>query len=87
VLQAEGGGRQTYEQALLRVIAQPYEKLGWSAAFGNEWRYYEGGEPGTQAPVFSAGLNWKATGHTSLSLDAMRRTFSSASLTGQNYDS
>ncbi|NBV87377.1 MAG: hypothetical protein EBS01_14200, partial [Verrucomicrobia bacterium] len=86
VLQADGAGRQTYDQALFRVIAQPYEKLGWSAAFGNEWRHFEEGGGGSRAPVFSAGLNWRATGHTLLSLDATRRTFSSASLAGQNYD-
>ncbi len=86
IMQADGGNRQTYNQALVRVIAQPSAKLGWSASFGNEWRHFDGGEPTTQTPVFTAGANWQVTGQTSLSLDGSRRTFASASLKGQNYE-
>jgi hypothetical protein len=85
-LQADGGNRQTYNQALVRVVAQPSAKLGWSASFGNEWRHFESGEPSSQTPVFTAGANWQVTGRTSLSLDGSRRTFASASLKGQNYE-
>jgi len=86
VLQADAAVRQTYDQALFRVIAHPTGKLGCSASLGNEWRHFGAGEPSSEAPVFAAAATWQVSGQSLLSLEARRRTFASASVVGQNYE-
>ena len=87
VVNAEASARQTYIQALVRIVTALSGKLDVNASAGNEWRNYESGTPSTTHPVFSAGAAWQATGKTNLTLDARRRTFASASLQAQNYES
>lgn len=87
VVNSEASARQTYIQALVRIVAELSGKFGVNASAGNEWRNYESGIPSTTHPVFSAGAAWQATGKTSLTLDARRRTFASAALFAQNYES
>lgn len=85
--EAGSSSRQTYVQGGLRAAAQPTAKLGFTAAIGNEWRHFDSGQPGTTAPVFSAGIGWQATGKTAFSVEARRRTFASVALASQNYAS
>ena len=86
---AEAGSSrpQTYVQGGLRAVAQPTAKLGFMVSVGNEWRHFDSGQPGTTAPVFSTGVGWQATGKTSFSIEARRRTFASVALASQNYQS
>jgi len=87
VTNGENAARQTYLQGLIRVITRLTGKLGFNASAGNEWRHYDSGQPATSAPVFGASAVWQATGKTTFSLDSRRRTFSSAALVSQNYES
>jgi hypothetical protein len=83
----DGGLEQTYEQALLRAVAQPTAKLSVNLSTGMEHRHFESGLASTFTPVYNALVSWQATGQTSFSLEGRRRVFSSASLGGQNYAS
>jgi hypothetical protein len=87
LLRPDGGLQQNYEQALLRVVAQPTAKLGVNASAGMEHRHFESGLESTFTPVYNAVVSWQATGQTSFSLEGRRRVFSSASLGSQNYES
>ncbi len=87
LLRPDGGLQQNYEQALLRVVAQPTGKLGLNASAGMEHRHFESGLEATFTPVYNALVSWQATGQTSFSLEGRRRVFSSASLGSQNYES
>ena len=87
LLRPDGGLQQNYEQALLRVVAQPTAKLGLNASAGMEHRHFESGLESTFTPVYNAAVSWQATGQTSFSLEGRRRVFSSASLGSQNYES
>ncbi len=86
-MEADAGQRQSYTQGLLRIAAQPTGKLGFTASAGNEWRNYDSNQPQTTTPVFALGSSWQATEQTSLSVDARRRTFASAALASQNFES
>ena len=85
--ESESSSRQTYIQSGLKIVTQPTGKLAFNVSAGNEWRHFDSGQPSTSAPVFSAGIAWQATGKTSFSLEARRRTFASAALVSQNYQS
>ena len=87
LLRPDGGQQQNYEQALLRVVAQPTAKLGLNASAGMEQRHFESGLESTFTPVYNALVSWQATGQTNFSLEGRRRVFSSASLGSQNYES
>ena len=87
ILKQDLGTQQTYTQGLLRITAQPTEKLGLSASAGNEWRHYDSDQPSPSTPVFTLGTSWQVTPKTNLSLDGRRRIYSSAALESQNYQS
>lgn len=87
IVTSEASARQTYIQALVRIVSALSGKLDFNASAGNEWRNYESGTPSTTHPVFSAGATWQATGKTNFTFDARRRTFASAALQAQNYES
>jgi hypothetical protein len=87
VVRSEASDRQTYFQALVRTVASVTGKLGFQGFTGNEWRRYDSGQPTSTLPVFGAAVVWEATGKTTVTLDTRRRSFASAALESQNYES
>lgn len=82
----ESSSAQQYTQALAKASWQPREKLRIDASGGAEWRQIPG-QASSNAPVFQLSSLWQAREQTALQLDLERRIFSSAALTGQNFES
>ncbi|MEI6715157.1 MAG: outer membrane beta-barrel protein [Verrucomicrobiota bacterium] len=87
VLKADSGPTQTYNQALVRFITRPREKLFITATGGIELRDFSGQSDSTTSPVFSLAGSWQPTAKTTLNLQTQLRRFASASLQQQDYAS
>jgi len=85
LLKVDAGGLQTYEQWLVRAVYSPTAKLTINASAGAEFRQTESGVSQRTEPVFSIGAAWVPREKLTITLDARRRTYGSAALTGQNY--
>lgn len=86
-LRQNEGKTQKYTQGLLRCLARPTEKLVWNASAGIEGRQFEESKQSKSNPIFSLGGLWIATAKTSFGIEAERRSFASASLKNQNFES
>jgi hypothetical protein len=94
-LQPQNGGFQKYAQALLRAAYHPTAKLSWNASVGLEDRSVRNdGRPGAgdssdtlRNPVFSISGLWMASARASFTLEAERRSLSSAALNDTNFQS
>ncbi len=76
---------QVSELLGVRAVYSPSQKLTFIGNFGGELREYSSGINSTFTPVFGITASWLPRQGTLLSLSASRRTYSSASLDGQNY--
>lgn len=86
-LRQKEGETQKYTQGLLRCLARPSEKLLWNASAGVESRQFQDSNRSVSNPIFSFGGLWMATAKTSFGIEAERRSFASASLKDQNFES
>ncbi|MFN2475859.1 MAG: outer membrane beta-barrel protein [Chthoniobacterales bacterium] len=79
---------QTFQQFNARFKYQLSDKVDLNASAGAEFREFEdNGRDVYVSPVFELSANWKPFDGTAISLQASRRTTSSAVLFGQDYTS
>ncbi len=78
VLNAEGSTAQTYQQALLRILYDPTEKISIQLQGGPEVRQLGDGEDRV-TPVFDLTCDYRPWLGTTLDLNAYRRTLNSSS--------
>ena len=79
------GDEQRYVQGLARVEYRPTEKLFFNVLGGLDRREFETAGTHSINPVYQGTASWYITPKTSLTLNAGRRSFSSASLALQNF--
>jgi hypothetical protein len=79
------GNTQLYVQGLARVEFRPSEKLFFNVLCGVDRREFETSGTHRLNPVYQGTASWYLTPKTSLTLNAGRRSFSSASLAFQNF--
>jgi hypothetical protein len=79
------GDEQRYLQGLARLEYRPTEKLFFNVLCGLDRRQFETSGTHSINPVYQGTASWYITPKTSLTLNAGRRTFSSASLAFQNF--
>jgi hypothetical protein len=82
---AQDSEAQTYEQILGRVVVGAARKLTLSAGGGWEFRQLGGADGEQDRPVFNVGATLFPADGTRISLEATRRTFSSALEAATNY--
>jgi hypothetical protein len=79
----QGGPRQTYEQALLRLSYDPTERISFFTQGGLEFRQYNhGGEK--ENPIFSVGLGYTPFDSTSLAVNGFESVRSSNAVSSQS---
>ena len=79
------GDEQSYVQGLARVEYRPTEKLFFNALCGLDRREFETSSTHSINPVYQGVASWSITPKTSLTINAGRRSFSSARLAFQNF--
>jgi hypothetical protein len=84
VLKAEGSGGQTYEQALLRLLYAPTEKLSFQFQGGPEWRQLDSGE-NKVTPVLDLTAAYDLRAGTKIELNGYEQNFSSGASGDQDY--
>ena len=76
---------ETFEQANVRVNYSATAKITLSASGGIEFRQSSNGSNDNVSPVYELDASYQPFDGTSLTLSGSRRTYNSASLSGQDY--
>ena len=84
VLKVEGSGGQTYEQALLRALYDPSEKLSFQGQGGLEMRQLPSGE-NKAIPVLDLRCDYLPRAGTTLELTGYSKTYGSSDYGDQDY--
>jgi len=85
-LDVDAGNAQTSQQWLVHAIFSPTPKTSINVSAGGEFRQISGAPDRGPDPVFSVGAAWMPREKLTVTIDARRRTYGSAALTGQNYE-
>lgn len=85
-IDVDKGSAQRYEQALIRVRYRATEKITVNGTAGVEFRQVDGDGDDRTNFVFSVGGTYQPFDGTFISLDAYRRTVTSATSSGTNYE-
>lgn len=78
---------QTFEQVNLRTNYEITGKLSANASAGVEFRQFENGTGGHEAPVFNLGLSYLPFDGTAITLSGSSQILNSATLGGQDFSS